>query len=141
LRRLLEAWQGDSLHVAYFHEIATRLQRAKQRALILNRYYKLLTARAQLHALGPAHSILQDSSGTASFNIFDDAGNVLQRSSTHFVFPFPLIETTADPVHKQIYVIGYPKGVDGAALHVFDGELNLLSSDVSESVQYFYIQP
>jgi hypothetical protein len=85
-------------------------------------------------------AILQDSSGTASFNIFDDAGNVLQISSTHFVFPFPLIETTADPVHKQIYVIGYPKGVDGAALYVFDGELNLLSSDVSKSVQYFDLQ-
>lgn len=60
LRRLLEAWQGDSLHVAYFHEIATRLQRAKQRALLLNRYYKLLTARTQLHALGPAHSRAND---------------------------------------------------------------------------------
>ena len=85
-------------------------------------------------------AILQDSSGTASFNIFDDAGNVLQRSSIHFIFPFPLIETTADPVHKQIYVIGYPKGVDGAALYVFDGELNLVSSDVSKAVQYFDLQ-
>ena len=85
-------------------------------------------------------AILQDSSGTASFSIFDDAGVVLQNASTHFVFPFPLIETTADPVHKQIYVIGYPKGVDGAALYVFDAELNILSSDVSKTVEYFDLQ-
>ena len=101
----------------------------------------LLLALASLSLVSSKFfAILQNSSGSASFNVFDDAGHVLQRSSTHFVFPFPLIETTADSNHEQIYVIGYPKGADGAALYVFDTELNRVSSEVSKTVQYFDLQ-
>ncbi len=107
------------------------------------RYHLLLFVLA-LAALSPVSSkffaILQDASGSATFNIFDDSGVVLHSSSTHFVFPFPLIETTADPVHKLIYVIAYPKGEDGAALYVFDARLNLASSHVSKAVEYFDLQ-
>jgi len=85
-------------------------------------------------------AVLQDQTGEATLSLFSLAGEVIRTSSLHFVFRFPLVEATADPVQHQIYLVAFPNSEPGAVLYILDEQLNVASTIKSPDLIFFDLQ-
>ncbi len=102
----------------------------------------LVAARADFASSSSNFVVLQDpATSIASFVLVDStSGSIVQNSSLHFAFPFPLLETTVDNERKEISVVAYPKNASGAVLYVLDANLTVTQTLVQTALDFFDLQ-
>jgi hypothetical protein len=90
----------------------------------------------------PLVIVSQDTAGLGTLQQLDGATGSVQSPADplSFVFPWPLVEMTADRVNKAVYLVTFPENATAPALYKTDQRLRVVGSWLNSSFSFFDLQ-